>query len=147
MHLQNILLSPQIIFKSREAPSSRVPPLMTNTGCDAVALHVDKRSWNFSVLNRKSSFRGSIYSFFLCWTNWIVDFCKRHYLKFFLSDLHINEEKWVALYVVIVLSKMCFVLILHINYKKKANLYVDLIIWWMRFSCELHIRYGKTGDL
>ena len=99
------------------------------------------------VLRRISSIRGSFYPFFLCRADWIVNFCKRHYLKFFKSDLHINEEKWVALYVVIVLSKMCFVLFLHINYKKKANLYVNLILWWMRFSFELHIRYGKIEDL
>ena len=35
-------------LKSREVPSSRVPPLMTNIGCDAVALWLDKRSWNLS---------------------------------------------------------------------------------------------------
>ena len=36
---------------------------------------------DFLVLNRKSGIRGSFYPFFLCWANWIVDFCKRYFRR------------------------------------------------------------------
>ena len=35
-------------FKITKVPSPIVPQLMSNTGCDAVALWLDKQAWNFS---------------------------------------------------------------------------------------------------
>ena len=34
-----------------------------------------------SYLNSESSIGGSFYPFFLCWADWIVDFCKRYFRR------------------------------------------------------------------
>ena len=53
---------------------------MPYTSINVLGIYQVLRNY-LSYLNRASSFRGSFYPFFLCWADWIVDFCKRYFRR------------------------------------------------------------------
>ena len=53
---------------------------MPYTSINVLGIYQVLRNY-LSYLNRASIFRGSFYPFFLCWADWIVDFCKRYFRR------------------------------------------------------------------